>query len=87
MEIFQANFPEFSLKGTRVRGTFYRFKLGPLKTSYISGNTKEMIKFTNETKYDSTFGIWNEGETYTDTNGNSQWDEERLMKKLRNMMI
>ena len=67
---FSTEFSEFTLKGTRVRGTYTRFKLGPWKTSIVSGNTKEEINHLNE------IGsvIWNEGEDYTDENGNGQWD-------------
>jgi hypothetical protein len=74
---FSTEFSEFTLKGTRVRGTYTRFKLGPWKTSIVSGNTKEKIAFENQTGYDSGYGIWSdrEAEDYDDSNGNGQWDE------------
>ena len=77
---FSTEFSEFTLKGTRVRGTYTRFKLGPWKTSIVSGNTKEKIAFENQTGYDSGYGIWSdrEAEDYDDSNGNGQWDEGEL---------
>jgi len=51
---FSTEFSEFSLKGTRIRGIYSRFKLGPLRTSIVFGNTKEFINSTTEVNIDST---------------------------------
>jgi len=65
---FSTEFSEFSLKGTRVRGVYAHIKLGPWKTSIISGNTKEMIHFENVEGYDPGYGVWREegDEDFTD---------------------
>ncbi|MBC8311218.1 MAG: hypothetical protein H8E72_02865 [Candidatus Marinimicrobia bacterium] len=76
---FYTEFSEFSLKGTRIRGVYSRFKLGPWKTSIVSGNTKELINFENEAGYDLGYGVWNDAEEFTDTNGNGQWDEDEIL--------
>ncbi len=73
---FSTEFSEFSLKGTRIRGVYSRIKLGPWKISIVSGNTKEMINFENETGYDPGHGVWDAAEIYFDSNGNGQWDED-----------
>ena len=54
---FSTEFSEFSLKGTRIRGIYSRFKLGPWKTSIVSGNTKELIRSMTEQNLDSTSWI------------------------------
>ncbi|MBT5078522.1 MAG: hypothetical protein HOM61_06405 [Candidatus Marinimicrobia bacterium] len=74
---FSTEFSEFTVKGTRIRGVYSRLKIGPWKTSIISGNTKEKIEFVNEIGYDPGYGVWSdrEAEDYDDSNGNGQWDE------------
>lgn len=52
---FSTEFSEFSLKGTRVRGIYTKFKLGPWNTSIVSGNTKEQISSITETEIDSIY--------------------------------
>ena len=51
---FSTEFSDFTLKGTRVRGIYSRLKLGPWKTSIVSGNTKEIINPILEENKDST---------------------------------
>jgi opacity protein-like surface antigen len=65
---FSTEFSEFTVKGTRVRGVYSRIKIGPWKTSIISGNTKEKIEFENEIGYDPGYGVWSseEAEVYFD---------------------
>ena len=65
---FSTEFSEFTVKGTRVRGVYSRLKIGPWKTSIISGNTKEKIEFENEIGYDPGYGVWSteEAEVYFD---------------------
>ncbi len=72
---FSTEFSELTLKGTRVRGMYSRLKLGPWKTSVLSGNTKELISFENLTDFDPGLNVWNEGEDFTDSNENGMWDD------------
>jgi len=71
---FSTELSGFSLKGTRIRGYFSRLKLGPWRTSIVSGNTKELINFVNVKNYDPDYGVYSEGEDFTDSNGDNQWN-------------
>ena len=51
---YSTEYSELTLKGTRIRGTYLKLKLGPWHTSYINGNTKEQIVSITKTDQDST---------------------------------
>ena len=51
---FTAEYSELTLKGTRIRGIYSKLKLGPWHSSYVSGNTKELIDPITDENADST---------------------------------
>ena len=51
---FTTEYSELTLKGTRIRGIYSKLKLGPWHSSYVSGNTKELIDPIADVNADST---------------------------------